>query len=150
MIFRRCLKLLGSAEDALDAMQDVFVSLLRARHSLRGQYPSSLLYTIATNTCLNRLRWRKRHPQAPQDAGELSLLSTDQGYDQVEARLITEAILQTESESTRTICFMYHGDGMTLREIGNAVGMTAAGVQKRLKAFARRARILYEGGNDHV
>jgi len=59
MVFRRCFAMLRDEDDALDAAQDVFVNLLRYRKRLHGQFPSSLLYTIATNICLNRLRRRK-------------------------------------------------------------------------------------------
>jgi RNA polymerase sigma-70 factor (ECF subfamily) len=145
MVLRRCRGMLGNEEDALDAAQDVFVRLLRAKNRLRGQFPSSLLYTIATNTCLNRIRWKKRHGEESYEETSLpDHFGLDRGYDQVEAGMILEAVLKTESESTRAICFMYHADGMTLREIGEAVGMSISGVRKRLAAFNARARIRYE------
>ena len=59
MVFRRCSFMLKNEDEALDAAQDVFVSLLRHSKRLHGQFLSSLLYTIATNICLNRLRRRK-------------------------------------------------------------------------------------------
>jgi RNA polymerase sigma-70 factor (ECF subfamily) len=149
MILRRCRSLLGNEEDALDAAQDVFVRLIKAEKNLHGRFPSSLLYTIATNTCLNRIRWRTLHRESsPDDPGEAPLISVDSGFDRVEAGMILDAILETESESTRAICFMYHADGMTLREIGEAVGLSISGVRKRLAAFNARARISYEGGNE--
>jgi RNA polymerase sigma-70 factor (ECF subfamily) len=148
MVIRRCRKILGNSEDALDAVHDVFVNLLQAQPRLHGQYPSSLLYTMATNTCLNRLRKNKREIdpaggnwQNPDYSGsdEALFSCVDEGFDQVEARLIMEAILKDESEMNRAICFMYHADGMTLREIGEAVGLSIAGVKKRLDAFKVRA-----------
>ena len=60
--------------------------------------------------------------------------------------MLVEAILKDESEETRMICYMYHVDGMTLQEIGDAAGMSFSGVRKRLQGFASRARIRYEGG----
>jgi RNA polymerase sigma-70 factor (ECF subfamily) len=65
----------------------------------------------------------------------------DQGFDQVEGELLMEIIFQDESESSRTICFMYHADGMTLKEIGEALGLSISGVRKRLEAFKARARL---------
>jgi RNA polymerase sigma-70 factor (ECF subfamily) len=137
--------MLGNEEDALDAAQDVFVALLAAAGKLRGLYPSSFLYTVATNACLNRLRQKRRRPETGHNAAELPLAAMDRGYDQVEAEMLMDTILRAESESTRTICFMYHADGMTLKEIGEAMGLSVAGVWKRLKAFNARARIAYEG-----
>ncbi|MFP3043361.1 sigma-70 family RNA polymerase sigma factor [Treponema primitia] len=145
MVIRRCRRMLGNEEDALDAAQDVFVALLGAAEKLRGLYPSSFLYTVATNVCLNRIRQKKRRAETAQDAGELPLITIDRGYDRVEANMIMDTILLPESESTRTICFMYHADGMTLKEIGKAMGISVAGVWKRLRAFKSRAKIAYEG-----
>jgi len=55
-----------------------------------------------------------------------------------------EDILKYESETDRAICFMYHADDMTLKEIGDAVGLSVSGVRKRLEAFKSRARIKLE------
>ena len=146
MVFRRCLSVLKNEDEALDVAQDVFVKLLRYEKKLHGQFLSSLLYTIATNVCLNRLRQRKRqstnepHPNLPQ---------TDEGFDsqfeRVENCMLMDDILRSESESTRAICFMYHGDGMTLREIGEVTGLSISGVRKRLLAFNARAKVKLEG-----
>ena len=142
MVIRRCRKILGNGEDALDAVQDVFVSLLRAEPRLHGRFPSSLLYTMATNICLNRLRKKKRETLSDfTGEGENLLFCADRGFDQVDAELLMEAILKDESEMNRSICFMYHTDGMTLKEIGEVVGLSVAGVHKRLEAFKNRARL---------
>jgi RNA polymerase sigma-70 factor (ECF subfamily) len=146
MVFRRCRFMLGNEEDALDAVQDVFVKLLKARHTLHGRFPSSLLYTIATNTCLNRIRGKKRRGETLRENMEdLTPAYRDEGYEQVEAKLLLDGILDAESESTRAVCFMYFTDGMTLKEIGEALGMSVSGVRKRLLAFSARARIKIGG-----
>jgi RNA polymerase sigma-70 factor (ECF subfamily) len=150
MVFRRCRQMLGSDDDALDAAQDVFVRLLRAGKSLHGRFPSSLLYTIATNICLNRIRGKKRRREVGIEDFEAPLFfQHDERYGEVEARLIMEGILKHETALTRTICFMYHADGMTLKEIGEAVGMSISGVRKRLVNFKARAKIRL-GGSEIV
>ena len=143
MVLRRCRKMLHSEEDAVDAAQDVFVRLLRGEEKLHGKFLSSLLFTIATNICLNRIRWRRRHAEL--EAAE-DLAAAENAYAEVEARMLMDMLCEAESEKTRTICYMYHVDGMTLKEIGKAVGMSFSGVRKRLQGFASRARIRYKGG----
>ena len=140
MVIRRCRKILGNEEDALDALHDVFVNVMRGKEKLHGRFPSSLLYTMATNICLNRLRKKRR--EIPSDlSGEGAAGSfIDEGFDQVEAEILLEDILMDESESDRAISYMYHADGMTLKEIGEAVGLSISGVRKRLEAFRSRAR----------
>ena len=148
MVIRRCRRILGNGEDALDAVHDVFANLLRAQHKIHDRYPSSLLYTVATNICLNRLRKRKRETLKDfSGEGELQLLSADEGFDHVDAKLVLEAILKDESKMNRTIYFMYYADGMTLKEIGEAVGLSTAGIFKRLEAFKKRARLKLHNGN---
>ncbi|MDR1586642.1 MAG: sigma-70 family RNA polymerase sigma factor [Treponema sp.] len=147
LVVRRCRQLLVNEDDAMDAAQDVFINLMRSRNRLRGDFPSSLLYTMATNTSLNFLR-RKRRRRETGDAPEDGLLSCmDRSFDCVEAKILTDAILNAESEKTRVICLMYHGDGMTLEEIGKTLGMSFSGVRKRLESFQKRARIKLEKGD---
>jgi RNA polymerase sigma-70 factor (ECF subfamily) len=60
MVLRRCRFLLRDEDRALDATQEVFVKLLESGSRLRDEFPSSLLYRIATNVCLNMLRTERR------------------------------------------------------------------------------------------
>ena len=124
----------------MDAVHDVFVNLLRGKNRLQNAFPSSLLYTMATNTCLNRLRKKKREILKEFTGEEAALTVSDEGFDQVDAELLLKDILKDESEINRTISFMYHVDGMTLNEIGEAVGLSVSGVHKKLEAFKTRAR----------
>ncbi|MDR1210829.1 MAG: sigma-70 family RNA polymerase sigma factor [Spirochaetaceae bacterium] len=140
MVLRRCRCILISEEDALDAAQDVFIKLMRRRGSLKGEYPSSLLYTMATNTALNTLRWKRNRREALHEDGEAFPGHIDRAYEHIDAKLLVEDLLNAESETTRIICFMYHWDTMTLEEIGMTLGMSVSGVRKRLASFQKRAR----------
>ena len=144
MVIRRCRKILGNGDDAQDAVHDVFVNLLKGESRLHGQFPSSLLYTMATNICLNRLRKKKWESQKD-FSGEVEdlLFNTDEGFDRVEAELLLEDIFKDESEMNRTIYYMYHVDGMTLKEIGDASTLSISGVRKRLEAFKSRAQLKF-------
>src|SRR5262245_50224098 len=68
MVLRRCRQLLRNEDESMDACQDVFVRILERRARLDARYPSSLLYRVATNVCLNRIRDRKRKPETDDDA----------------------------------------------------------------------------------
>ena len=149
MVIRRCRRILGNGEDALDAAHDVFVKVLRRELKLHGRFPSSLLYTMATNECLNRLRKNKREiSKDSDDTDGILFFCNDQGFDQMEAELLLEDILKDESETNRAIYFMYHADGMTLKEIGEASNISVSGVWKRLESFKSRARRKLRLGED--
>ena len=142
MVMRRCRSLLRSEDEAMDAVQDVFLNLLKAQKRLEPAFPSSLLYTMATNACLNRLRARKWEASGDffSDGGDFFPV-LDGGSEQVDAELLVQAILKDEAQEVRVMCFMYYADGMTLEEIGKTVGMSTSGVRKKLLAFKKRAQV---------
>lgn len=139
MVLRRCRGLLKDEEKALDAMQDVFVKLLVNRNKLKGAYPSSLLFRIATNVCLNIIRSESR---GMEESGDL--LTNIAAYDRTEERVaagdMLDRIFRKEKESTREIAVMHYVDKMTLNEISEAVGLSVSGVRKRLRMLKERAK----------
>jgi RNA polymerase sigma-70 factor (ECF subfamily) len=154
MVIRRCRGMLRNEEEALDAAQDVFVNLLSAENRLHSRFPSSLLYTMATNVCLNRLRhgkilWVRNFSETAGDrdqaAWEEEIPFADQGFDRVEGELLMDLVFQDESQENRAIFYMYHADGMTLKEIGETVGLSVSGIRKRLGALRDRARLRLGG-----
>lgn len=136
MVLRRCRGLLGDDPQAVDAMQDVFVQLMTHRDRLTDRGASSLLYTIATNLCLNRLRSRRRRPEDPQSD---SLIMQIAAADDPEARGLARSLLDRffagEPASTGTIAVLHLLDGMTLEEVAETVGMSVSGVRKRLRTL---------------
>lgn len=138
MVLRRCRKLLDDEEKALDAMQEVFVKLLLNKGRLKGLYPSSLLFRIATNVCLNKIRAQHNH----QPIDNEDTLKNIALYDESEERLIIndilECIFKKEKKSTREIAVMHFVDRMTLKEVAEEVGLSISGVRKRIRMLRAR------------
>ena len=141
MVLRRCRWMLRDDAWAKDAMQDVFVQLLR-RESLVVEHPSSLLHRIATNVCLNLLRSRKRHPEHPEEDLLLRIASSEDHGGRIEARSVLDRLFGREKESTRTIAVMHLLDGYTLEEVARETGLSVSGVRKRLRVLRCRVREL--------
>jgi len=143
MVLRRCRSILKDEEKALDAMQDCFVRLIRSGDRLSADLPSSLLYRIATNVCLNMLRADRTRRSEGDGA-----LDSAAGADDVEAmgvaRQLIEGIFRKELPSTRTIAWLHYVDGMTLEETAAVAGLSLSGVRKRLAGLKARHRD--EGG----
>jgi RNA polymerase sigma factor (sigma-70 family) len=139
MVLRRCRRLLADEEKAVDAMHDVFVQVLRHEDALAGAAPSSLLFRIATNVCLNRLRGERRHPETAEDELLLSIAAEDDGARRTESRSILDRIFAREVPSTRVIAVLHLVDGMTLEEVAAEVGLSVSGVRKRLRTLKARA-----------
>jgi RNA polymerase sigma-70 factor (ECF subfamily) len=135
MVLRRCRALLGDEASAVDAMQDVFVELLRRRDRLDDRAPSSLLYTIATHTCLNRLRARRRHPGDGSNEDLLLRIARVSEEDRSFAKVLLDQIFHREQVSTRTLAVLLLQDGMTLEEVASETGLSVSGVRKRLRTL---------------
>ena len=145
MVLRRCRRLLQNEELAVDAMQDVFVRLLAHKDRLHGRYPSSLLYRMATNVCLNIIRDRK--PERT-DAGEdilARIACCDEQENRTLAAVILDRIFDREKPSTREMAVLHFVDGMTYREVARATSLSVSGVRKRLRDFRARAMKAQEG-----
>jgi len=142
MVVRRCRWMLRDEDAARDAVQDVFVQLLK-RPGLVVEHPSTLLYRIATNVCLNVLRARGRRPEDPESDLLQRIAAADESG-RHEARSILERVFGRERESTRTIAVLHLLDGFTLQEVADLTGLSVSGVRKRLRSLKDRVRELEE------
>ncbi len=140
MVLGRCRVLLRNEADAQEIAQEVFIRFMRYAEGFRGDaQPSTYLFQIATTTALNRIRTRKRRREdmvedLPPQAANDTLLRD------VEVRQLLDLILKDEDEITQ-MCVVFHFlDGMTHAEVGQAVGLSAAGVRKRLTKFRNQVR----------
>lgn len=133
MVLRRCRQLLRDEDEALDACQDVFVRLVENRRRLDARYPSSLLYRMATNVCLNRIRDRRRRPETPEDALLHEIACADVPGGKSDARMLLGWLFGRHPESSRTIATLHYVDGLTLEQVAAETGMSVSGVRKRLR-----------------
>ena len=146
MVLRRCRQLLRDEERALDAMQEVFTRLMISQRRLKGIYPSSLLFRISTNVCLNMIRDQRSHRSIDSDSQEvlIQLASYDEGEDRVILRDLLDRMFRKEKQSTREIATLHFVDGMTLQEVADEVGLSLSGVRKRIRELKARVEIKKE------
>jgi RNA polymerase sigma-70 factor (ECF subfamily) len=79
-----CYRILGSTQDAEDALQDTFVAAWQGLEGFEGR--SSLrkwLYHVATNRCLNMLRSARRRPQPARLGIDMAVLPEPSGQGEV-------------------------------------------------------------------
>ncbi len=144
MVLRRCRRLLKDEDSAMDAMQDTFVKILKNEKRLNDSAPSSLLYTTATNVCLNIIRSRKQSP----GSNDEDILLQIAGRDDPEKKALTlhflDRLFEDEKQSTRTMAVLHYVDKLTLEETAAAVGLSVSGVRKRLRRLRTKGLSLKE------
>jgi RNA polymerase sigma-70 factor (ECF subfamily) len=144
MVLRRCRSMLRDEQAAFDALQEVFLKVLKRRDQLTGDHPSSLLFRIATNTCLNRIRDDRKHEIRESEEILHHLSFFDVPERNLSAKRLLDYILGAEKEFTRQIAVLYFVDGMTIKEVSATVKLSISGVHKHLAKVRRKIRAVGE------
>lgn len=126
-------------------MQDTFVKLIQNREGLDETFPVSLLYKMATQVSLNRIRSLGRHPEDREEALLLGIAAEDDMEGTLGARRFLNRIFGREEESSRVMAVLHFVDGMTLDEVARECGMSVSGVRHRLRRIRESALGLQAG-----
>jgi RNA polymerase sigma-70 factor, ECF subfamily len=159
-LLRLCERMLGDAEEARDAAQEVFLKVFRKAGDAepRGQV-STWLYRIAVNHCLNKLR-RRRLVRfiglGGGDDGEPVCDPADGAADPaaaLEARRRWQAvrrIIDRLPVNQRSVLVLVRFEGLSYRETAAALGITEGAVESRLVRAMRRLGAAQEGTSSSV
>ena len=134
MVLRRCRFILKNEEKALDAMQDTFVRLIERKEKITNVC-SSLLYTMATNVCLNKIRSDKLRtgPEFDVIAEIVEDTASAEGTEQIETSILLDCIFSERDTKDRQIAILHYVDGYTLEETSAKMKMSVSGIRKRLE-----------------
>jgi RNA polymerase sigma-70 factor (ECF subfamily) len=144
MVLRRCRSILRDEDSAYDAMQEVFVKLITNKDKIKGIFPSSLLYRIATNTCLNMIRSGRSTSVSPDDTIIANIAHHDDANDRMILGDFIDFVFKDELSSTRDMAYMHYVENFTYEEVSELVGLSVSGVRKRLRTFQEKVQYLKE------
>jgi RNA polymerase sigma-70 factor (ECF subfamily) len=144
-VYTLALRLTGQREEAQDVLQDTMLKLIDRLCEFRGQSPFwGWLRQIAVNEALMRLRRRSRG--AVEDTLEESELPASELMlppRAADVAVIGEAMARLP-DATRSVLWLYHGEGYTHEEIGAAMGKTSSFSKSQLARGTRRLRQLLQ------
>ncbi len=138
---------LKNRDDALDAVHDAFVKVMRAHERLGGR-PMTLpwLYRIVINVCIDRHRKTRRScEQALDEVTERRCLPRGRfepsvAYEANEIRAAIGAGIEGLSDQHRTVLVMRELDGMSYEEIAEGINCPEGTVMSRLFHARRKLR----------
>ena len=143
LVLRRARSILRNEDEAMDVMQEVFVRVIRNIDAFRGDAsPTTWLYRITTNLCLNRIRDRKRQRQKLEAEGPPATDSSGGGHG---ARIDIYRVLEFMPAKAAEPALFHYVDGMSHREIAELLGIPRRTVSNRIKVFDKLAREHFEG-----
>jgi RNA polymerase sigma-70 factor (ECF subfamily) len=142
-LFLRCRAMLGSEDEAYDALQEVFVRLLKTRPRVSDDRPLlPWLNRVTTNHCLNRLRARRVRRHQPFD--ELNHPSVDSPAELLailaERRDLVRWLLARADKRTQHVVVGYFFDEHPVERIARDNDISVPTVRRVLKRFLEGAR----------
>jgi len=139
-LHRRCASIVGNADEARDLVQETFARYIAARPSWKDRAaPFAVLYRIATNASIDRLRRRKTASEEELDAEKYTgdLGSEPRRIDDLhDLALLTRGL----SEEELTVAVLHHLDGYTQDSIAASLDLSRKTVGKILARFEDHVR----------
>ena len=124
-VYRVCFTYLGTAADSEDAVQEVFLRLMKSDPVLEGERDErGWLIVTACNYCKSQLRWRKRHPVADTENHPEQPF-----HDSSDAEIME--LLAGLPDDCRQVVIMHCCEGYSLAEIARLSGLKASTVRSR-------------------
>ncbi len=138
-LHRRCTSIVGNSDDARDLVQETFARYLAAGERFAEATPFAVLYRIATNASIDRLRRKKT---ASEDALEPDAGAPDHGGGdpnltarRVDALHDLVFLTRGLSEDELTVAVLHHFDGYTQDGIAESLDLSRRTVGKMLAKF---------------
>jgi RNA polymerase sigma-70 factor (ECF subfamily) len=143
-------RLLGNREDALEAVQEAFIHVMRGVQAFRGQSSfRTWLFRIVTHASLDFRRWRSLRAAESIDRESALDLRDDpaQRAPQDEAadrdlRVAIEKALANVSEKNRAALVLFAIEGMSYKEVADVLGISVGTVMSRIFNARQRLREL--------
>ena len=139
-MFRAAKAILQNDQDAEDAVQEAICTAFARRDSLREMDKfRPWVLRILTNKCYDACR-RRRNTVDLEAAGEVPAAT---GLDTAERLSLWQAVMSLSDDLRATVTLFYY-DGMSVREIGDILGISEAAVKTRLRRGRERLRLLLD------
>ena len=151
-VYGLCLRMLGSPQAAEDAAQEAFISAFRNVGRMRGESVRPWLLRIASNSCIDEHRRRRRRPQVSLDVASqedeperpLEVADPSAGPEQQALRGELREALQAELLSLpsdqRLAVILCDVEGLSYDEIATTMKSSVGTVKSRISRGRARLR----------
>ncbi len=142
-VHRRCMQLLRDRTAADDILQEVFLRVVKYRHTYRGGSRLAWLKRIAERLCLDKIR--KEKPSLDNvsiDDGCETIISEQSTNISGEDRSWLIQIMTNAPLRIQKVVVLHYLEEMTLEEVSAAIGCSSSTVKRRLRKMHHIAKKL--------
>ena len=146
-VYRQLKRIFGPASDVDDLFQNVFIELIRSLPTWSGRARlGAWVRRVTTNVAYQEMRLSYRRPTEIAYDDQIEP-SHDDPERSVRARELYRALAELEPK-LRIVVVLYDVEGLTMKEIGTALGRPLPTIQSQLKAArSRLAQSLLDDGS---
>ena len=144
LVQRVCYRYTKNRDEADDLSQEVFLKVHGSFSGFEGNsQPSTWLYRVATNHCLDHLRWKKRQNDLLAGYGDdLTVSRIPEASPDNPAKRLFRRLLDGMDEANRQVVFLRFEVGLTHEEIAEICGVSRVAITKRLAKFQAKITLL--------
>jgi RNA polymerase sigma-70 factor (ECF subfamily) len=148
-VFRVAYRLTGNEQDAEDVVQETFLKAYRqlGRFESRARF-SSWLHRIAANCAYDTLRRRVRQREDAQDEAPVvpsEAPSAERLVFSAEIQGRLKGAMARLSPSERSAFLLRHHEGLSIEEIGDALGVESSAAKQSIFRAVRKMRAALQG-----
>lgn len=136
LVLRRCRAILRNDALADDALQDVFVRLMRYGNSFReAENKVRWLYRVSDNVCFDLFRKQQAWREQPEEnADNASSVTMPPAHSQhvAEDRDLALRLVRALDPEQQTIAVLYYLDGLSQAEIGVELKLSRQTINKKI------------------
>ena len=135
LIYRTCVNILHSEDDAKDALQTVFLKLLESYSTIRDpEKVVTWIFNAAKNYCFNQLRFQKKFNKAV-DAKDTKYVD---GFDErISNRELIRLIFKNHHKKVREAVYYTYVEQFDQEEIRTLTGQSPATIRRSLHRFKK-------------
>ena len=146
LVYRSCLKMLGSVQDAEEACQDAFLQVFHKIVEFEGRAAfKTWLYRIVYNRCLEARRKAARrnqyHSKMVEEAEHEELIKNKSSDDEITTK-VHEVISRMSGEECRLVTLRYIS-GLSIQEIADVLDIGLSAAKMRLYRAQERFKEIY-------
>ncbi len=145
LVYSAALRQVRSPHLAEEVAQAVFVDLARQARTLPDDQPlSAWLYVVTRRTAIDVVRREARRREGEQSAATLATMRTESaGWTEI-AAVLDEAMAALDPTDRSAILLRFF-ENLSLREVGESLGISEDTAQKRVSRAVDRLRVAFAG-----
>ena len=149
LVYRSCLKMLGSVQDAEEACQDAFLQVFHKIHQFEGRSAfKTWLYRIVYNRCIETRRRDARrsenHAKLIEEMTQNEITREDPAMKNALNGKVHEVIAKMKGEDCRLVTLRYVS-GLSLQEIADVLQIGLSATKMRLYRAQEKFKEIYTG-----